>query len=126
MLSIPAQLRVLSWQRYNFPSLGVAWLTAETYYTLSDEAAVTWMLNDRLVNSNWQRLSVNLCHPLQVPPAMRGFSVVLEKSGPAKDPIPGALHAGLFLTVKQLKALQAEFLFSLPSKGEGSGKEAMW
>ena len=100
-------------------------LTPETYYTIADagsDALPMWLLNDKVVNSEWQRLPVKVVHPLEVPPALRGFAMVLEKTGPAKDPIPGALHAGIFLTLKQLKALHAEFLFSLPPKGAGAGK----
>ena len=49
-----------------------------------------------------------------MPPDLRGYGVVLQKSGQAEEIIEGALRAGLFLPKPQLHKLQVEFRVKVP------------
>ena len=99
---------------------------SKVYFTV--DAATTdqkplWAFNDRLRDSQWKRYPFKVAHPLQVPPELRGYAVVLVRTGEAEDVIMGALRAGVFLTLQNLKSLQAEFHYKIPGKGCGSGKK---
>eukprot|EP00439_Symbiodinium_sp_Y106_P043699 s2217_g5.t1 len=97
-----------------------------TFFTVDLDAAhcsPIWLFNSKLDQCDWLRHQVKLIHPLFVPPDLRGFSIVLQKTGPPQEPLPAALRAGVFLSVKQLRELQAHFHFPLPAKGCGSGKK---
>ena len=104
----------------------VAYLLPKVFFTVDDDernAAPIWVFNDKLQNADWKRYPIRVVHPLQCPPDLRGYGIVLEKLAPAQDLISSALHAGIFLTIAQLNLLHAQFKFALPEKGKGTGKK---
>ncbi|CAE7563238.1 unnamed protein product [Symbiodinium sp. CCMP2592] len=82
-----------------------------------------WLFNSKFDKCDWLRHQVKVIHPLLVPPDLRGYGIVLQKTGPPQELVPAALRAGIFLTVKQIKELQGHYHFAIPTKGSGSGKK---
>ena len=66
---------------------------------------------------------MKVTHPLEVPPELRGYCVVLEQTGPLEDPVPAALKAGIFLTVPWLKKMRAEYRWTMPEKKKDGKKK---
>ena len=61
-------------------------------------------------------------HPWEVPNDLRDFIVVLHQCG-NEEPLVGAgLKSGVALNMSHLQLLHAHYKFSLPRKGQGSGK----
>ena len=99
---------------------------AETFFTLDRDPSnrsPIWLFNSKFDKCDWLRHQVKVIHPLLVPPDLRGYCIVLQKTGPPRELVPAALRAGIFLTVKQIRELQAHYHFPIPAKGSGSGKK---
>ena len=72
----------------------------------------------------WVHVPIRVIHPLKAPLSLaREFTVVFQQAGPTEPLVHAAVKTGSFMTVSQLKQLQAHLKFEMCGPGSGHGKE---
>lgn len=86
------------------------------------------MFNDRLeldpsTASGWVHIPIEIMHPKMAPAKLaRQYVVVLHQTGQPESLLHSAVKNGVFLTVKQLRQVQAHLKFKMCEPGKGHGK----
>ena len=100
-----------------------------TFDTNPNSHLPSWLFNDRLemdaaAATGWVHIPIKVMHPWKTPLMLgREYTVVFEQVGDPETLIHSAIKSGSFLTVNQLKQLQAHLRFKMCEPGNGHGKE---
>lgn len=73
--------------------------------------------------TGWLHVPLQIRHPWNLPEVVRQDHVVaFEQVGPLETLTHGGVKAGIFLTVAQLKLIQGQFKFPMPTVGSGKNQ----
>ena len=92
---------------------------------MSSAVSFTWMMNNELdmgEGGKWRMVPTAIRTPSELPEGLRSYGSAWEVTGAPQPLLKSGVKEGIFLTVKQLELIHSKLGFSVPEKGQGSGK----